>query len=64
MPFCLSPLPYNIRTLPDDNIMQFQLRAHTCFHKLEIPVVAESVLEKVMLATIQSDKGCYGFDEE
>lgn len=64
MPFCLAPLPYSVRNLPVDCTMQLQLRSHTCFHKLEIPVTSESVLEKVMLATIEFDTGCYGFDEE
>lgn len=63
--FCLSPLPYHIRKNSDPGaVIGYQIRAHTCFHKLEIPMIDQDSLEKVMLSTILSDNGCFGFDEE
>ena len=65
LPFCLSPLPYYLRKdNTSDTVIKYQIRARTCFHKLEIPMVDKQTLERVMLLTIQSDNGCVGFDEE
>ncbi len=64
MPFCLGPLPHFVRQPQESEIISLQLRSHTCFHKLEIPMVDEETLERVMIATIESDNGCFGFDEE
>ena len=64
MPFCLAPLPCEVREAPRESVIRLQLRSHTCFHKLEIPLVCEEELERVMIATIESENGCFGFDEE
>lgn len=64
MPFCLSPLPYCVRNDSRSTLLPYQIRSHTCFHKLEIPIVEKEELERILLSTIQSDNGCFGFDEE
>lgn len=64
MPFCLSPLPFVVRSVDPEAVVGYQIRSHTCFHKLEIPLLDKKQLERVILATIQSDNGCYGFNEE
>lgn len=70
IPFCLSPIITN--SMNQDSLV---IKAHTCFHKLEIPICPEDVfihrsfietqtLKGIIQGTLEYEDVLYGFDEE